>query len=279
MDFKAKIIGAGLLFAVAAPSALADQFYIDVGADFGDNGFAQADGNNTTGWLDEMTYVYQSSTLVTDADLNGPDAGDAITTTGGFIDGNVPSVSLNQITGFNPSQSIIDPSSPSENGYGAWGITFQFELFGTLGAGLTTDFTSGNITFYYYDATMVGTNFTELFTISVTGTQQSVGGPRLTGEVTSVGTDMVNTVVAGDVFNFATGSFGDHLDGFMEIMASVDFNTDPSQVTSVNNGDGTWTLTGQHDGSVSFAVPEPSALAVMALGLLVLAGLGRNRKA
>lgn len=271
-----KSLTMGLLLIASAPVAMADQFYIDVGADYGDNGFAQAAGNNTTGWLNEMTYVYQSNTVVTDADLNGPDAGDSIITTGGFTDGDISSVSLNQITGFNPSQSVIDPSSPSKNGYGNWGITFQFELFGTLGTGLTTNFTSGNITFYYYDATTPTTGqFLELFTIDISSTQQSVGGPRLTGTITSFGAGSVNGVAVGDVFNFSQGNF----DELVDIASSVDFNTDPSQITSQNNGDGTWTLTGQHDGSVSFAVPEPSSLAVVGLGLLGLAGLGRRRKA
>ncbi|MDF2177321.1 PEP-CTERM sorting domain-containing protein [Aliiglaciecola sp. CAU 1673] len=284
MNVKNKILGAGLLLAMSSPAALADEFYIDVGADFGDNGFAQAAGNTTTGWLQELLYEYSSNTVVTDTDLNGIDAGDTIVTTGGFIDGDVTSLSTNKVTGFSPQQNVLDPLSPSENGYGAWGLTFQFELFGAmlggLGDGLPVSFNSGSVTFYYFDATTPTTaQFIELFTINVISTLNSFGGPSITGEIASYGGGSVNGVNAGDVFNFADGSFADYVDMMVQIVADIDFNTDPNDVTITDNMDGTFTLTGEHDGSISFAVPEPSSLAIIGLGLLGLAGAARRRKA
>lgn len=282
MNFKTGI--AAICLTLGAHTAFADQFYIDVGVDNGDNANAQAIDATTTGWFDEMLYEYSSTTLATspgDPLDPLPAAGSTITTTGGFISGDPGSVATNRVTGFSPGQINGLPLTPSENGFGAgdWGLTFQFSLTGTLGAGLTTDYTSGSITFYYYDPSIVADTslYIELFTIGVQNTVNSFGGPSITGEIISVGTGSVNGVDAGDVFNFANGSFEDYLDNFIAIIADVDFNTDPAEVDITNNLDGTYTLQGEHDGSISFAVPEPSSLAVLGLGLLGLAGIGRRR--
>lgn len=267
-----KSLIAGIILSCSSTAALADQFYIDVGTDFGGNANTAA-GATTTGWLNEMTYDYQSTTIV-----DGPlVAGSSITTTGGFSD--LASISTNLITAFNPQQTTF--GGPSDNGFGGdWGLTFKFDLVGTLGALGSTNYNSGDVTFFYYDNTMAAVgDFVELFTIDILSTFNSLGGPVLGGMVTSVSGDTLGSgVAAADVFNFADGTFGSLLGDLVDVFASVDYNTDFSQVTQVDNGDGTWTLTGLHNGSISFQIPEPSSLAVLGLGLLGLAGAGRRRK-
>lgn len=279
MNVKSIFLGAALL--ASSSTAFADQFYIDVGTDFDPGSpHATAAGVTTTGWLDEMLYEYSSTTVVTDADVNGPDDGDSIVTTGGFIDGDPASLATNRVTGFSPGEIAGLPFTPSDNGFGSWGLTFQFELTGSLGPGLTTDYNTGSITFYYYDSSIVADTslYIELFTINVLTTTNTFGGPSIRGEIASFGPGTVNGVAAEDVFNVKDNSFGSLADDLVQIIAAVDFNTDPSQVTVTNNFDGTFTLTGEHDGSISFAVPEPSSLAVLGLGLLGAAGFGRRRR-
>ncbi|WJG08464.1 PEP-CTERM sorting domain-containing protein [Aliiglaciecola sp. LCG003] len=275
MNYKSLI--AGMILATGSSVAMADAFYIDAGADFGDNLKNQAAGATTTGWLEQMSYNYSSSTLVTDADMNGPTAGDAITTTGGFISGPAAGANIanNAVAGFLPNQF----GTESHNGFGNWGLTFQFELSGTLGPGLATDYNTGEITFYYFTPGFANTSeFVELFTLDFLSVTQSLGGPSLRTMISSVGAGMVNGIAAGDVLNFDKGSAADLVDQEIDGFGFVDFNTDPRFVTVIDNNDGTFTLAGNHDGSLSFQIPEPSSLAVLGLGLLGLAGAGRRRK-
>ena len=286
MKLKHIAIGAALTLATTALSA--EEFYIDVGVDFDSSlNPNTAAGPTTTGWLSELLYNYQSTT-VADCNALSLSSGCNINTFGGVnLSGSVAdafgSLGLNGISDLSP-QDTLNQYGPSDNNYSQdWGLTFQFNLSGTIsGTELVTDYDSGAITFYYYEAleATIADTFTELFTIDVYDTINTpAGGQNLAGILSSVGTGTVNGVMVGDMFNFATGSFNDLITSFVNIVASVDYNTDANQVDITDNGDGTTTLTGNHDGSISFAaVPEPSTIALMSLGLLGLVSTSRRRR-
>lgn len=294
---------AGVVATLASSQVLADQFYIDTGLDFdaGDNTDV-AVNQNTTGWIDEMLYEYTSSSTVgcSAASLLGG-ATCSISSTGGIDVSSLTSffatLDSNVITALTPQEvngNFFTPDANSNNGYGNdnWQLAFGFDLSGTIkdiGGTLVSDFTSGSITFYYFDQNRVAAAngsstisdiITELFTIGVNSTSNVLGqGQFLNGEITSVGTGSVNGVDAGNVFNFAEGSFGSLLGQDVSISSLVDYNTDPIDIAGVNPFAPSFGIGGEHDGSISFAiVPEPSSIALMGLSLLGLASASRRRK-
>ncbi|QDG39180.1 PEP-CTERM sorting domain-containing protein [Alteromonas mediterranea] len=293
---------AGVVAALTSSQAFSDQFYIDTGVDFdaGDNADV-AVNQNTTGWIDALVYEYTSSSTVgcSPVALAGG-ATCAINSTGGIDVSSLSSFFAtypsNTVTALTPQEvngNIFTPDANSNNGYGNdnWQLAFNFELDGTVsdvGGTLVSDFTSGSITFYYFDqariaaatlASSISDIVTELFTIDVDSTRNVLGqGQFLNGEITSVGGGDVNGVAAGDVFNFAEGSFGALLGKDVSISSFVDYNTDPIDTAGVDPFASSFNIGGEHEGSISFAVAEPSVIALMGLGLLGLAGASRRRK-
>jgi hypothetical protein len=279
--------------ALTTSVAVASPVFIDVGQDFGNNASPQAAGDTTTGWLDSLSLVYTSSSDFVDLDDSVTlSDGDTVKTSAGFIDGDFSSLQVNVVTGLLPGQS---GGGPSKNGYNkdaelnvddGWGLTFQIEDMEGVVAGGTNqylNYTSGDITLYYFDETMnATTDFIELFTISVANsglTTGSGGGSFVSGSISSFGTGSVNGVDAGDVFNNAFGSFEDYV-VTLPIFSVIDYNTTPiGGFTGApgNSGHLELTANGTHDGSIVFNVPEPTSIAILGLGLLGFAG-SRRRK-
>ena len=217
-----KLISTLIALSVAgsfSATVAADQFYIDIGLDAGGNANA-AEGDVThTGWLDQLSFLYNSTSTITDSGggaANALSVGDTILSKGGILNDNFidpTDISINLIDGFEPAENTF--GGPSDNGFGygsnKWGLTFGFDdLMGTWnGAGFT--YTSGTISMYYYDNTMVNSaGFIRLFDLNVMSGGDTGNATVLNGMLTNFGAlSSVNLVDAGDVFNFAAGSFGD----------------------------------------------------------------------
>lgn len=271
-----------------AGSASADEFYIDIGSDQGGNANT-ANGPTTTGWLDQLSFLYESTSVITDGGVGGANTlsvGDTILSAGGVNNGNFvdpTSVSNNLIDGFEPSETTF--GGPSNNGFGPssplqWGLTFGFpDLAGTWnGSGF--DYTSGTISMYYYDNTMVNlAGFIRLFDLQVSSGGDTGNSTVLNGQLVNFNAlSTVNGVDASDVFNFALGSFGDLSGPPNNQVVSFNASQDTQAIGALQFAGGQAEFAASHNGSINFSqVPEPASIAILGLGLLGFAGAKRRK--
>lgn len=299
---KRTLLVAALLAASSSASAL--PFYIDIGNNY-------SGGNDKvcptcTSMKNEFLFTYESESLITDTDGSGTVTnGDEITTNAGYGvllsnpgnpgSGLVGDGSLgeNQLTGFTPNESF---GSYANNGYGQdWMITFNiYQWEGTV----TVDPLTNNIYPTY------GAGLLELFVTFDGVTFNNFMDINMTqGYVTGLGSVLEGTVDFTNVdagFNnlFHSSNYAcNGSDGFYDIWLNcgagagndsairlVDTSFD-SNVTIANampvvtpNGVA-FSLSTDHDGSGTFAVPEPGTLSLLGLSLLGLGGLRMRKKA
>lgn len=75
-----------------------------------------------------------------------------------------------------------------------------------------------------------------------------------------------------------SGTFASILENQRDLAVNINYNTDSNLVTINDNGDGTTSLSGTHDGSVSFAVvPEPLSVALFGLSLFAIGAFSRKK--
>ena len=269
-----KLLTATLVSLAFAGTASASQFFIDVGVDYDASSTAPtAAGGTTTGWKDELAVTYRSDSVVTDTTPDGIlSNGDTILSAGGRVVGNLDGANL--VTALTVSETLT--GGPSDNGYGDnWELAFRFtDLAGTFSSAAGNFvYQSGNIDWVLIDATNGVFNEVALFTTSISSSTVLSGNQIFTGTVSNFGTGSVNGVDVGDIFNVAGGSFGSGSAVSFRIDANTDTTTIPT--TFASNG-GTFDIGAQHDGSVTFDVPEPASVAILGLGLLGFAASRRK---
>lgn len=273
-----KLITAAIVALSFAGTAAADQIYLDVGVDFGGNANTAA-GATTTGWIDQLSIFYTSTSEIFDNDNNGVlSAGDTILSKGGLLNDNfsgVSDISSNLVTSFEPEQTIF--GGPSNNNFNAgWGLTFGFDDLMGFWTGTGMVYTSGTISLYYYDSTHTAVNdFIRLFDLDLSGGADIGTATILGGQLTNFGTGSINGVDVGDVFNTALGSFEDYANSGKNIYFNASQDTQP--LGTLNFVNGVSKISGTHNGSISFQVPEPTSIAILGLGLLGLAGARRRK--
>lgn len=268
----------GLLLA-AAGLVHADPFYLDPGVDYDPTGTDQA-CPTCSSVKAGATIRSRWSSVVTDVDSNGTfSVGDTVKTVAGFpLTG---SLAQNLVTSLQPGQIF---NSQSDNGLNTnYYLTLGFNLTGQVSGvavnGLpVVDYTAGLIEFFLYD----GTNKINFMDVVLTsGVDATLHG--------TVDFTNVDSLTYANLFHLAgascNGSSGFY-DLWLRCGARIDVNWalgfNPNfDVTVTANADGTLTVSGLYDGSMSFvnanAVPEPASLSLAALGLLAAVGVTRRR--
>ena len=316
-EIKMKKLSLIATLLLASTTAAADPFYINVGTDFGGNDGSQADGATTTGWLSEMQFKYESDSVITDADGSfSLTVGDTISSTGGvlrtdfaadwgsnYLDG----LANNQFTSLLPG-SIGGTSHNGFNSFSnAWGLTLGFDNV----EGVITDvdssgtatiaYNSGTISLYYYDdvagAPTSNSDLVRLYDFTITqggdgyngvvgtGLDGMMGNSNMSECLNGVATTDPTCVFAGDLLNLAFGGSvltGSEAEALAQADPSFQFGsfviTDTEQVGNVQfDPQGQFLISGSHDGSITFNVPEPGTLGLFGLALLGVAGFARRK--
>jgi hypothetical protein len=266
---------------LAAGSASADPFYLDIGTNYGPAGGQVCP--TCTSMKDEFTFTYQSSTTIFDTvNDNVIGAGDLLSTDGGLA---VGALNNNQVNGFNPNQVF---NSDSNNGYGTnYLISFSVTGLGGVVNGVTG---AGVPTFSYGPGllemfvTFDGVTFNNFMDVEITGGGATGVSTILLGKAdfTNVDAGYNDLIHSGTESCLGSDSFFDiwtncgvatPISFFASFDTNIfvsDFDYDP--VTD------TFNLTSNHDGSATFSVPEPGTRALLGGSLILMGGMARRNK-
>ncbi len=287
---KRSVLAAAVL--AISGSSYAAPFYLDVGTNY-DGQIAPAGDkvcDTCTSVKDEILFTYQSSTTILDTnDDDQIGAGDTIITDGGLAVGGLGN---NQVTGFTPNEVF---GADSNNGYGENpGYLISFSITGL--AGVVNGVSGTGVPLFTYGPGVIemfitfdGVTFNNFMDIAVAGGGATGVSTILEGTVdfTNVDAgynDLFHSAVAsceGDDSFFAIWSnCGEGAGELLAIdfFASFDTNIFVSDFTPDNpNSPTVFTLTSNHDGSATFAVPEPSTVLLLGSAAM-LGGLARRKK-
>ncbi len=281
-----KLLTAGIITLSISGGAVAQEIFLDIGADYSNPDIHKAAGDTTTGWKDEMLLDYYSQSYVDDVDNSGDlSFGDKILSAGGLIGGPNGTLALNSVGGFTPGEGF--PANGSNNDYGdSWLISFRFDdLMGTFNG---TDFiySSGTIDWLIFDSS-TGAAEHHLFSTDIQNHTSIPGNQVFSGEVYNFGADVINGVDVGDIFNIKWGgssiSFEDYTTTYdpFKIDFRIDQNTDDPIIvgnTDVGYEDYEFKVeSAKHNASLAFHIPEPTSIALFGLALVGLAGAARRK--
>lgn len=275
---KKSLLAASIL--LAAGNVSAGAFYLDTGADFSLTDTDQVCATCTS-MKSQFTFQYDSTTDINDLDGNGIDAGDSLVTTAGLA---VGGLDTNNVTGFTPNEVF---GANSNNGYGTtWLMSFSMTNLG----GVVNGVTDGGVPLFSYGpgllelfVTFDGSTLINFMDVNITGGASTGLGIEMVGvaDFTNVDGSYNNLIHSGEADCAGSTGFFDiwtNCGEAMPISFFADFNTNVTTSNFTDNGDGTFSVTSNHDGSATFSVPEPGTLALVGMSLLVMGGMARRSK-
>lgn len=289
MTNKFKLAWGGALLAVAG-LAHADPFYLDAGVNYDPTGLGKV-CSTCTSMKDQFTITYGSRTVVNDTDGSGGlSVGDTTNTVGGY--GYTGGIDVNSITSLKPKQVF---QNNSDNGFNPTGgaagyyLTFSFANL----AGVVTSITPSGLPVVVYSGGLIqmylynGSSTINFMNIKITTGFIDGVGTTLNGEADFTG---ISDLTYANLFHSGTyscnGSSGFYdiwkncnTTGDLKINFASHFDSDLNHTTVTPNPDGSTTITSQHNGQASFAIPEPASLALVGLSLVGLAGIRRRKNA
>jgi hypothetical protein len=277
---KKSLLAMSVLLAAGAGNVSADDFYLDVGTNYGPAGGQVCP--TCTSMKNEFLFTYQSSTTIFDtAPGNTINAGDLLTTDGGLA---VGTLANNQVTGFTPNQVF---STNSNNGYGT-NYLISFSVTGLNGmvtgvSGGVPQFTYGPGLLQMY-ITFDGVTFNNFMDVAISGGGATGVSTILLGnaDFTNVDAGWNDLIHSGDTTCLGSDSFFDIWTNCgagteIQFFASFDTNIFVSDFT-YDAGTDSFNLTSNHDGSATFSVPEPGTLALLGGSLVLMGAMARRNK-
>ncbi len=326
-----KIILTAVITGLLSANAYAGQLQLDVGTDYNGDGDSLTDapinqfgftGTLSTSFYEidaqgNLTGVVTDTNKRTSMDALGFNVLNQTTLSGAAADylTSVAGIQPYQYTDV-PTQSQIDALNPlgafndTENfnnvSAGGWGLTFEYEITGTLDfVNETTNYNQGSFEAYVYDTATVSAavaggatledainaNKDQVLRLDVTSSFNNAGGLFVFGDInfdfnddgidndaSALAQDFLIDIDTGltyyDLWSAGTGT---------ELTFRLDTNVDPvipQNSELVATADGTKVYRqATLDGSVVFNVPEPSSIALIGLSLLGFGAVSRKKKA
>lgn len=285
---------------VASSTAQASPFFVDLtGTAFGTTGIF-GDADQITSIANELSFNYQSNTVIDLGANSLLNVGDSIVTTGGIDTTSLATVRAsfpaNQFSAFIPAIdsegfttaggiSFVNPIGNQVN----WGLSFSFLLNGEIDAmgaapnEVTEVSYSGGLIEIYLISFSAGlvSSYDNIFDLTVTGSNNSNASNFLVNGLVSFSGNEPASLV--DLFHMTTaGCAGDtsfyalsQCTPAMNISFVLDQNLN-NAIAKPGTVANTAIIGGDHNGSLTFNVPEPNTL--MLLGISMLAFGAKRRK-